>query len=136
MFRLFPGVASGDRGQILIETSVVFPVAMFLVYAIFQTAVVIVTALVVNYAAYVGARAGVVHVQDAQYETKAIKAVRLVLTGLSVPRALLAKVTVTLERTRLTVRVTYPTPWLLKVHWIPLRFLSARCSLVPETYAY
>jgi len=108
------------------------PAALLVMMAIFQLALFIVTAMVVQYAAYAGARAGVVHVEDGEYAGAAVQAAKIALGGLSTSRALLSRVGVELEPRRLTVRVSYPSPWLWGSRWIPWRYVTAHCSLVPE----
>ncbi len=122
----------GDSGQILIETAVVLPLTLFLVYSIIQLSLLMVTAMVVNYAAYVGARSAIVHVRDGDYKRLANRAAKIVLGSLSISRAVLSNVTCVHSDRRMTVTVSYPMPWLVKTGWLPFQRIHGRCSLVPE----
>lgn len=124
--------SNGTEGQILVETAITLPLVIFLVLIVIQLAFYMTTSLAVNYAAYAGARAAVVHVEDGEYERVGIRAARIVLAGLSIPRALLSDVSVSRAHRKLTVDISYPFPWIIRTSWWPFKFIKGRCVLVPE----
>ncbi len=116
-------------GQALVEWCIVVPLLMLFVFGVVQLTVLSTTSLLANYAAYVGARAAIVHSDNAVFYANS--AARLVLASVSAKMALTSRISVTRARFGLTVQVAAPVALLPWMGRFPL-VARGRCTLVPE----
>ncbi|MCL4517348.1 MAG: pilus assembly protein [Firmicutes bacterium] len=75
----FSGLFRPESGQALIETALLLPLILIIIWGVIQLGFIYSTSFVVKYAAYAGARAGMVDGRNAQ--TRAGSTVRQVVGG-------------------------------------------------------
>lgn len=97
------------KGQVLVETVIIFPILIFFLFCIIQIGILFNTYYIVNYASFCGCRAAIVHTQLPDNPVKyANDAVRIVLLSLRTKEVFLSKVTVKFYYPELEVTVMYP----------------------------
>lgn len=122
-----------SNGQILLETCLIIPVLLLFVFLIIQISLIFNSYLVVNYAAFSAARAGVSHfnnLPDSNPYNAAKDAARIVLLPLSPVSALVANVKVNKQGNEVYVKIKYPMPLIFNVRrFLPYAMLIATCRM-------
>lgn len=111
------------------ELSLILPIVFLVVMVIIQIALLINTAIVVNYAAYCAARAGIVHLDEVSYSKRAA---RMVLASLSIEGALLSSIETARNNEEFRVTVKYPLLLIFRIDWLPIREIKGQCTMVAE----
>jgi Flp pilus assembly protein TadG len=126
------------KGQVLVEFVLISTISVLLILFTIQIALLYNNYLIVNYAAYCGARAGVVHLSVEPHnfqksDSIAKKAVRTVLMPYSPKESLLTKIEVNVDSKTYIVRITYPAESLIKLFDIlPFIPITATSKMVIE----
>lgn len=97
------------KGQVLVESVIVFPVLIFFLLCIIQIGILFNTYYIVNYASFCAARSAIVHTQLPDNPVDcANKSARIVLLSLKTKEVFLSIVTVKFYYPELEVTVMYP----------------------------
>ena len=94
-----------QTGEVLVETLIVLPIAILLIFVIIQLALIYNAQIIVNYAAYSAARSAIVHENHTVY---AKLASTIILSALSKESALLSLAIATKNDNELSVQIIYP----------------------------